>query len=473
MWRGDSNTMRDAQSVTTPAGPAAAGKRPPGPRGIPLFGNVFQMEADILKGYIGLWRRYGDVVELRFGPARARLIAHPEHVHHVLVKNQKNYVKGVGYDGLRLLLGNGLITSDGELWRQQRRLVQPAFTPAAIGQFFDMMVEVTGRMLDRWRERAAEDGEVGMDLEMRRLTMTVIGRAMFGVDLGEDASTVGQALQSAFGYIPERATRPLSLPLAVPTARNRRFRRDLAVVDEFVTARIGEARRRGHTGTLLDVLLGARDEETGQPMTERQLRDEVVTLFFAGFETTARSLTWAFYLLARHPEVAAALAAEADAVLGGRDPAVADLYRLACTRQVVDETLRLYPPTALLARQNLEADEIGGYGLPPKTLVVLMPFLVHRFPGIWEEPERFDPDRFRPAAVEGRPRSAYIPFASGPRVCVGNNFALMEMTIALAMSAGRFRVTGVEEEPVPVVFVGVTRPARPIRLRLHARTRRE
>jgi cytochrome P450 len=427
------------------------------------------MEADVLKGYVDLWRRYGDVVALRLGPLRACLIAHPEHVHHVLVKNQKNYVKGIGYDGLRLLLGHGLITSDGELWRRQRQLVQPAFTPAAVGQFFDMMVDVTRRMRERWQPQAAAGAEIEMDLEMRRLTMSVIGHAMFGIDLGEDSSRVGQALQSAFSHVPERASRPLRLPLAVPTARNRRFKQDLAVVDAFVAERIAEARQRGATGTLLDLLLRAHDEETRQPMTEVQLRDEVVTLFFAGFETTARSLTWAWYLLANHPPVAEALADEADRVLAGRDPTVADLHRLDTTRRVVDETLRLYPPTALLARQNVEADEVGGYSLPPKTLVILMPFLVHRFPGFWDEPERFDPDRFLPAAVERRPRSAYIPFASGPRVCVGNNFALMEMVLALAMTARRFRVTRDDPEPVPVQFVGVSRPARPIRLRLHAR----
>ena len=393
-----------------PPGPARLARprsaRAPGPRGIPLFGNVFQMESDILKAYLGLWRRYGDVVELRFGPLSARLIAHPDHVNHVLVANQKNYLKGVGYDGLRLLVGQGLLTSEGDLWRRQRRLIQPAFTPAAVGQYFDMMVEVTRQMLHRWQPLAAAEDEVGMDLEMRRLTMTVIGRAMFGIDLGEESSAVGQALQSAFGFIPERTTRPLSLPLSVPTSRNRQFKKDLAVVDRFVAERIAAARARGHAGTLLDLLLRARDDETRAPMTEQQLRDEVVTLFFAGFETTARSLTWAWYLLASHPEVADGLAEEAGRVLGGRDPSLGDLHRLDHTRRVVDETLRLYPPTALLARQNIDADEIGGYGLPPGTLVILMPYLVHRFPGIWDEPERFDPDRFLQwSAVRAPPTS--------------------------------------------------------------------
>jgi cytochrome P450 len=219
----------------------------------------------------------------------------------------------------------------------------------------------------------------------------------------------------------------------------------------------------------LAMLLRARDEETGQSLSETDLRDEVVTLFFAGFETTARSLTWGWYLLAKHPDVQNRLAAEADRVLQGRAPTIDDLFQLNYTRQVVDEVLRLYPPTALLARQNVEADEIGGYVIPPGSMVILVPYLVHREPQLWPDPERFDPDRFARAAAEARPKQAYIPFAAGPRVCLGNNFALLEMVYAMSMAAGRYRLEMAVDEEIPFELVGTMRPTKPLLVKVRRR----
>jgi cytochrome P450 len=214
------------------------------------------------------------------------------------------------------------------------------------------------------------------------------------------------------------------------------------------------------------VAISSRDEEGGGAMSEAQLHDEVLTLFFAGFETTARSLTWAFYLLARHPEAAARLRQEVRQVLGDRDPALDDLLKLEYTRMVADETLRLYPPTALLARQAVAADQIGGFDVPAGALVILVPFAAHRHPAVWSDPDRFDPDRFAPEAAAARPRYAFVPFASGPRVCIGNNFALMEMAIALAMVAPRFSMTVLDQRPLEVRFRGTTCPDRPLQVRL-------
>ncbi len=442
---------------------------PPGPRGLPVMGNALQLSGrDVLAAYTDLWRQYGDVIGLKLGPLNACLLAHPDHVHHVLVKNQKNYIKGLGYDGFRLLVGQGLVTSDGDLWRQQRRLMQPPFTPTAISRYAAMMAEVTDRLLVRW-ETAAQRGEpVNVDAEMMRLTMSVIGRAMFSLDLGEALAEVGAAFQSAFAFIPEQSLAPVKLPLWAPFPKQRRFRHDLEVINRFVSERI-QAGRQQPGEDLLGLLLRAQDEETGARMSEQQLRDEVITLFFAGFETTARTLTWAWYLLSRHPQAAEATAAEARRVLGGRRPAMADVPELKYTRMVVDETLRLYPPTALLARQNLEADTIGGYQVPARTLVILIPHLVHRHPSVWPDPERFDPERFAPAAVDARSKNAYIPFASGPRVCLGNSFALLEMVFALAMALERFRVEPTSSEPIPAEFAGATRPTRPLWLKVHQR----
>src|SRR6185436_3863955 len=304
--------------MATSAAPSTVpARRAPGPRGLPLLGNALSMGgSDSLSYFLKLGERYGDVVGLSAGPLPVVVLRHPEHLHQVLVKNNANYIKGLGYDGLRLLLGQGLVTSEGELWRTQRRIMQPSFTPRAITQFFSMMVEVTRQMLERWA--AAGSQPLVVDDEMMALTMSIISRAMFSVDLGTGGNEVGAALRQAFAFIPKRGMNPVGLPLGLPVPSHVRFRRAMRTIDGFVAAKVAEARARGGGDDLVSMLLSARDEEGGGTMSEAQLHDEVLTLFFAGFETTARSLTWAFYLLARHPQVAARLREETHRVLAGR-----------------------------------------------------------------------------------------------------------------------------------------------------------
>jgi cytochrome P450 len=456
-------------STQTPVAPAV---QAPGPKGLPLLGNAMQFAGGVvLQRYFDLQREYGDIVRLKLGPIDGFVLFDPDDVHHVLVKNQKNYIKGIGYDGFRLLVGNGLVTSDGERWRKHRRLLQPPFTPAAVMQFHEMMVDVTNKVLDRWQPIADAGGSVVMDDEMMRLTMSVIGRAMFNIDLDAEIKEVGQALHEAFGFVPQRSNS--LIPMSVPLPSHRRFKRNLELIDSFLYERIEAARRSGDRNTLLGILLNARDEETGASLTDEELRDEAVTLFFAGFETTARSLTWAWYLITRHPEVHARLDAEAARVLGqgaGRhNPSIEDLRALQYTHQVVDETLRIYPPTSLLARQASSDDVIGGYPVKAGSMIILVPHIVHRHPIIWPNAERFDPDRFLPENEAGRPKSAYIPFASGPRVCLGNNFAMLEMVLALAMASARYRIAAESQAEVPYEFGGTIRPGHPIRMRVSAR----
>lgn len=441
---------------------------PPGPKGIPVLGNALQMgDEHIIQRYMEFYHQYGDIVYVKLGPMHGFILYSPEAVNHVLVKNQKNYIKGRGYDGLRLLVGNGILTSNGEFWREQRRLVQPSFTPKGVAQFSDMMVEVTQAMLRRW-EQVARQGEVMvMDQEMLRLTMSVIGQAMFSIDLGHEMLELGEAFEDAFGFIPSR-TNSL-IPISWPLPSNRRFKRNLGVINDFIDERIAQGRRADGQDNLLTTLLKARDEESGRGMTPEQLRDEVVTLFFAGFETTARSLTWGWYLLTRYPEVMEKLQKEADELLAECQPELEDLQRLVYTRQVIDEVLRIYPPTALLARTSVKEDMIGGYRIPPGSMMILVPYQVHRYPGIWPDPEKFDPQRFSQEQVAGRPKYAYIPFAAGQRVCVGNNFALMEMLYAFSMAARNFEVIAAEPGEIPFVMGGTMRPTRPLRVRVSLR----
>jgi cytochrome P450 len=402
----------------------------PGPRGLPIIGNVLEMGGNnTLERYMLMRQKYGDLVGVKLGPMHGFIVFNPEDVYYVLVKNQKNYIKGIGYDSFRLLVGNGLVTSDGALWRQQRRLMQPPFTPASIGQYADMMVDVTKTLLDGWQALADRGGTFEMDAAI--------------------------------------------VPLALPLPAHRRFKDNLRIINAFVDERIAEGRHNPDQNNLLGLLLRARDEETGAMMDAQQLRDEVITLFFAGFETTARSLTWGWYMLTRHLDAQQKIQAEVDAVLGARLPAIDDLFALNYTRQVVDETLRLYPPTALLARQNSEADTIGGYTIPAGSLIILVPYFVHRHPSVWEDAERFDPDRFAAGANEARARSAYIPFAAGPRVCLGNNFALLEMVYAMAMTAQRYTITAATGEEIAHEFAGTIRPVKPLIVKIENRRKAE
>lgn len=438
---------------------------PPGPAGLPVIGSALLMTSgDVLQNHLNLYQTYGDIVHMKLGPMNSYVLFNPEHVHHVLVKNQKNYVKGSGYDGLRLMLGQGLVTSDGETWLQDRRLMGPFFTPTAIARYTEMMVEVIEAMLARWQAAASQGKTLQMDEEMMRLTMSVIGRAMFSIDLGEEMAEVGKALREAFAFIPTRASAGGLLPINFPLPSHRRFQRNMLTINAFIQNRIAAGRKEGGDN-LLGVLLKAQDGETGYQLSEQQLQDQVTTLFFAGFETTARSLTWGWYLLGQHPEVVQRLSEEARAVFGNTGPV--NMTGLKYSRMVVDETLRLYPPTALLARQNLEEDTIGGYTIPAGSMVVLVPYVVHRFPGLWENPEVFNPERFGEQAA-ARPKPAYIPFASGPRVCIGNSFALLEMVLTLSMATARFRFSPTQPGEIKAQFAGAIRPDRDLWMKVEA-----
>ena len=342
---------------------------------------------------------------------------------------------------MKPLIGEGLFTSEGDFWRRQRRLAQPAFHRQRIESFATIMSTAGARMLDGWETAAAAGTPIDLMEHTSRVTLRVVGQALFGVDLIGEAAGVGRAMLAALQFVSEEAFSLFPSVLMVPTPRNLRFRRARAELDRVVLGII-EHRRRGGAGgdDLLAMLMEARDEETGEGMSDRQLRDEIMTFVLAGHETTAVTLAWACLLLAQHPEVGDQVRREVSSVLAGRAPALADLPRLELTRRVIDETLRLYPPVAVISRETYAADEIDGYEIPAKSGVMLSPYVTHRHPAFWHDPERFDPERFTPEQVAARPRFAYFPFSGGPRLCIGNEFALMEAQILLAMIVQRYRV---------------------------------
>ena len=324
-------------------------------------------------------------------------------------------------------------------------------------------------MLDGWESMAAEPKPFDLMEEMSRVTLAVVGQALFGIDLVGAAADVGHALLIALQFVSEEAFSLFPSLLFIPAPRNLRFLKARRQLDRVVLGII-ESRRRGGDAAddLLSMMMEARDPESGEGMSDRQLRDEVMTFILAGHETTAVTLAWACLLLDQHPEVAERLRQEVGTVLAGRTPALTDLPRLELTRRVVDETLRLYPPVPVISRQSFAADEIGGYGIPAKSGVMLSPYVTHRHPDLWSAPERFDPDRFMPEHNAARPRFAYFPFGGGPRLCIGNEFALMEAQILLAMIVQRYRVERVPGREVQHEIRVTLRPRQPMWMQARA-----
>ncbi len=368
------------------------------------------------------------------------LLNDPEMIQHVLLTNQKNYPKGrLNRQLLGRVLGTGLLTSEGEFWRRQRRIAAPAFHHRRLVALTEIMVEAIAAKSLEWRERAGD--EVDMLHEMMQLTMDIVTRTLFSSDVADDAAELGAAVTRLLdGFGSPSLVDLIGLPEWMPRSRDREAEAAIRYVEDRLYRIIAE-RRAGGTPRedLLQMLLDSKDEETGEGMSDEQLRDELFTLFAAGHETTANALTWTWYLLALHPEAEARLHAERDAALRDGAPAFGDLENLPYSRMVFEESMRLYPPAFSTSRVALEEDRIGEHVIPKGAIVTLSPWVTHRNPHLWPDPERFDPERFAPGKQRERHKFAYFPFGGGPRVCIGNAFALMEGRLALAMLSEHVR----------------------------------
>jgi cytochrome P450 len=414
-------------------------------------------------------RRFGDVAHLKLGPLHGVLITRAEDVRHVLQDNARNYHKSPLYEKVKLSVGNGLLTSEDAFWLRQRRMAQPAFHRERIAELAAVMADAARETADRWDAPAGDAQPLDVAEEMMRLTQTIVLRTLLGADLGPFADELDRAWALVNEGISERFW-SLGLTDRLPTPRNRRFWRALAVLDGAVFHIIDVRRRAAReTGDLLSMLMSARDEESGDAMTDRQLRDEVMTILLAGHETTSLALAWTWYLLSQNIAARDRLEAELDAVLGARPPEYGDLVRLPYARMVIEEAMRLYPPAWGISRQAIGPDEIGGYHIPRGWVVLVVPFVIHRLPAYWEDPERFDPDRFTPERAGARPKFAYLPFGAGPRQCIGNQFAMIEAHLVLATLAQRYRLSltsGPPVEPWPLVTL---RPRHGVRMQIERR----
>ena len=466
---------------TTPAesAPNSISNRPPGPRGLPFVGTSFMASRDST-GKLTRWaRQYGDIFHYHFLDIHFYVLLHPQHVEQVLLGKNGNFVKGITSGANPELFGNGLLTSDGDFWRRQRRLTNPAFHRESLARYAEITVEEAARLMETWKPGETRN----IHNDMMYVTLRIVLRSLFGTELGDTIRVIEPALEAIM--VSSSGFNSIAFFLRVPTpARKMHF---LAVqkLNEIVFTLIARGREKlkaqgsatngerspapsGGAKDLLMLLLTARDDD-GNSMSDQQLRDEVITLLLAGHETTALNLSWTWYLLAEHPEVEAKLHAELDAMLGGRAPSAADLPKLQYTDKVIRETLRLYPPAWRIFRRTEEPLKVGEYTLPAGANIVLSQWVTQRDPRWFSEPERFNPDRWSEEATAKLPRFAYFPFGGGLRVCIGAGFAMMEATLLLATIAQRFRMRLAPNQNIKPLASITLRPKNGIRVKLESR----
>ncbi|HXW62893.1 MAG TPA: cytochrome P450 [Candidatus Acidoferrales bacterium] len=441
---------------------------PPGPKGWPLVGMALTLRRDPLEGMRVIAREYGDIVRFHVMGQERILLNYPDWINQVLVIQHNKFHKSELTRRVTVrMLGQGLLISEGEFWRRQRRLAQPAFHRSRVNDYAATMLELTESHLHSWRD--GEERNIG--LEMTALTLAIAVRTLFGATLPEQARGVGRAMTFLMRYSLRRQRLPFRIPETWPTPNNLRANRELAFIDSLVYRIISERQAEGNQNNhsdLLALLMGAMDED-GTQMTPQQLHDETMTLFLAGHETTAQMLTWTWYALSQNPVVQARLEEELRGVLGARPMEAADVPRLPYMHAVMNEILRLYPPAYIMAREVIEPCEIGGYTLRPSSTIIFSQWVMQRDPRFYDDPEAFRPERWLDGLADRLPPGAYFPFGDGPRRCIGQGFAMLEAAVVIATLARRFRLHLAPSRPVVPEPLVTLRPRHGIQMTLHAR----
>lgn len=434
---------------------------PPGPkRTFPLSTLLaYRRGAHLL--FEGMARKYGDITHFKFSGLETYLVNHPDFIREVLVTNNQNFTKGLALQRAKRLLGEGLLTSEGDFHRRQRRLAQPAFHRQRIASYGKVMTHYAGRTADRWR-----DGET-LDIadEMMRLTLAIVGKTLFDADVEAEADEVGEAMNAVMDLFNTLTIPFFELLEKLPLPQMQRFKKARARLDRIMYRMIDERRRSGEDrGDLLSMLLLAQDEEDAGRMTDTQVRDEALTIFLAGHETTANALTWTWYLLSQNPAAETKFHQELDAVLGSRLPTTDDFPRLRYTEMVLAESMRLFPPAWAIGRRAIGECAIGGFTIPARSLVLLSQYVTHRDPRYFEDPERFDPERWSQDARDSRPQFSYFPFGGGPRRCIGEGFAWLEGILLLAALGQKWQMRLQPGHPVALRPVITLRPKHGMRM---------
>ncbi len=458
--------MNPAQDLPLKNTKGSRTRLPPGPKGHPILGVMPEFNRDSLS-FIMRCREYGDVVRARFLYVPAYFIYHPADIEEILSTNARNFRKSMSLRSnfFHRLVGNGLVTSEGDFWRRQRRLAQPAFHRQRISSYGEVMVDYAKRTIDKWRPGEIRD----IHPDMMRLTLEIVVKTLFDADVSGDADKVGRILSELVKPFASQATLKWILDNRLPTPAHRRFHRAVGEIDKVIYRIIAERRSSGYDqGDLLSMLLQAHDDD-GSQMTDSQLRDEVMTLFLAGHETTALVLTWSWYLLAKNPEAERKFHAELDEVLAGRPPQASDVPRLKYTEMIAKEAMRLYPPAYAVGREAIEECEIGGYRVPRNTQIFAFQWATQRDSRYYDNPEAFNPDRWTTQFSEKLPKYAYFPFGAGPRQCIGNYFAMMEVVLVLATIGHKLHFSLVSDQPVEIQPAMSLRPRAGIQVRVESR----
>ncbi len=440
---------------------------PPGPKRKPIVGHLMEFRRDPIKFLMNSAREHGDIVHLKFGPQGIYMFNNPDYVKDVLVTNNRNFVKSRGLEMAKKFLGEGLLTSEGEFHRRQRRLAQPAFHHRRINAYATVMAQYTERAQTRWQNGETLD----ISQEMMRLTLAIVGKTLFDADVESEAGEIGQALTDIMKLF-DRITMPFTWLLEkLPLPSNFRFAKAKLRLDQTIYRIINERRATGEDrGDLLSMLLLAQDEEgDGTGMTDEQLRDEAMTIFLAGHETTANALTWTWYLLSQHPDIEARMHAEIDSVLKGNLPTAEDVARLRYTEMVFAEAMRLYPPAWLIGRRALNDYPIDKYTIPARSIILMSPYVMQHDARYYPEPEKFDPERWKPGAREARPKFSYFPFGGGPRVCIGEPFAWMEGVLLIATIAQKWKMRLAAGQQIAMQPMITLRPKFGMRMQMERR----
>lgn len=429
----------------------------------PLFGDVIHLAKDPLNFLSEQREKMGDVYQLSSLFGKVAIVNHPDLVDYILRLNSKNYVKSKGYETLKVLLGEGLLTSEGDFWRSQRRLMQPAFYKEKLSHIVEVMLKQTEDFFNEWQQNYPVGAIIDVSAEMNKIALRVVAKSLFESEIGDDVTKMNENLPFVLEKSSVRILKPTQLPRWIPTPENRKEQNSIRQIEKVVY-KIIENRRKSKEEhqDLLSLLMNSKDEETGRFMDDEQLRDEVMTIFLAGHETSANALAYFLYLMDKNPEVFKKLKEEVDQVTGGESIKARHLHNMKYMQQCINETLRLYPPAWIIGRRPLEDDQLGEYQLPKTYQALICTYTMHRNPKYWEKPEEFNPERFSEENIKKIPKGAYMPFGGGARLCIGNNFAMYEMQIVIANLLKSFELKLKENYQLDLVAHITMRPKNPI-----------
>lgn len=409
-----------------------------------FFRNSLVVLKDPLAFFVNTFKEYGDIYNVNSNLYTIYVTANPEHIQEIMVTNKKDYAKSDDYKILKYSLGNGLLTSEGEFWKKQRRIAQPAFHKESMKKLLDIMIESTQKTVDGWKQKT----QIQLTDEMNFLTLDIVTKCLFGTKLETDYAKIQKTITVENEYLAERIMKPFKPPFWVPTSKNRAYRKARSYSSSLILDIIKKRQENpSQHHDLLSMLMNAEDEETGERMSNQQLKDESITIFVAGHETTANALCWTFYLLSQYPKKSAILQEEIDSVLNGNAPDFQSLRALKYTQMVLEEAMRLYPPAWTIVRKVAQDTNMNGYDFKKETRLILDLYMLHRHPEYWENPTAFEPERFETEKKKKRHKYAYIPFGAGQRMCIGNNFAMMEMKIVLVLLLQNFHISLAKNAP--------------------------